>query len=511
MARYSLECLGSLKVQNSQFNGKKALLLLAYLVLEPGAKTSNELSELFFPGVRNSKGRLSDAKWKLNHHLDSANNEFEIVTRDYRTREVITDVQLLMEACDKGVSELETIKTLFCKGECFKEFKLGQNEDELSEEVREWILVWREKVNVRVWDVVLLAAGNLGDEGHLLIEEVYETTKTLPEHDIDYCYALLKVGGSYLTEIIKDRLDLESLMSEEEAQVLLEERNGKRIDFVGVQDVTQDSGDFVNDEATTTTTNHAEVGEDSSRAEKNSNVNPEGNAERGGSSVPPHLVDLNALLELIKSKLGSFHLPTTSTAKRQVISMPWSIVAPLLLLAFTVLVISVVMIYQYRDMRQISTVSASDSNVNQVSQSGENNTITITQGSPPMLASALPLEQRTLQVSSFVNSDICVTGGETLEIKASGSLSVGDWLGYVTPEGKDQGLFGVSLDSYNIVPKYSHGALLCKLTTEDIWRECGSEETFVAGNVGCLEFDINDIEKQNNSGAFSVTMTIRSN
>ncbi len=510
MARYLLECLGSLKVQNSQFSGKKPLLLLAYLVLEASEKKPDKLSRLFFHNVGNPKGSLSDAKWKLNHHIDGANTQFELVTKEYKPREVVTDIQLLVEACDKGVSELEAIKALFYKGKCFEDFEVEQNEDDsnedkLSEEIREWILVWREKVNVLVWDVVLEAAAS-SNEGYLLIEDVYEKTKTLPEHDIDYCYALLKVGGGYLTEIIEDRLDMESLMSEGEAQVLLEERRGERGDEARV---VLNSSEVISSEVTSSvspnmfTTENAEVEKDMGESEEN--INSEENTERERSSIPPNLVDLNALLELVKSKLGNFQLP--GATKRQVISMPLSVIVPLLLLAFAVMTISVVTVYQYRDMRQISSVSADNSNVNQISQSGENNTITITQGSTPTLASALLPEQRTLQISNFVTSDICVIGSETIGLEASGSVSVGEWLGFVTPEGRNQGLLGVSLASYNIIPHYSHGALLCKLTTESTWRECGAQETLVASEAGCLEFDINDLEKQNNSGAFSVTVT----
>jgi hypothetical protein len=227
MERYLLECLGTLRIQNANYRNKKALLLLAYLTLEPRVKGySNEvLAETFFPHAENPKGSLSTAKWSLNQQLGNEDKKAEIVTKDYKVNGVVTDIELLLEACEKGESKLETIKTLFYHGQCFEGLELEI--DDLSEELLEWIQYWREKVNSRVWEVLLDVAAKQGTKGHRLLEEAYKAAKTFPDHDVDFFYALLKIGGSHLTEIAAKEFGMKSPLSLEEAKALLEARQAR--------------------------------------------------------------------------------------------------------------------------------------------------------------------------------------------------------------------------------------------------------------------------------------------
>jgi hypothetical protein len=216
MERHLLECFGKLHIKGKEtYKNKKALLLLAYLLLEPKDKkhSSGTLASKFFPDAENPKASLSNAKWWLNDQLGE-----DVVSKSYQVQGVDTDIELLLAACDKG--ELETVKNLFFKGACFN--GLEQDAD-IHDDLQTWTHAWRERVERRVWEVLLAAAATQSSNAHHLIEETYETTQTFPEHDLDYCHALLKVGGSYLTDVVVARFKLEPL-SLEEAKKLLEER-----------------------------------------------------------------------------------------------------------------------------------------------------------------------------------------------------------------------------------------------------------------------------------------------
>jgi Trypsin-like peptidase domain len=110
----------------------------------------------------------------------------------------------------------------------------------------------------------------------------------------------------------------------------------------------------------------------------------------------------------------------------------------------------------------------------------------------------------SLQVSGYTQSGLCVNAGDMLEIEASGSIVVGSILGTASPDGIDV----IFSQIYNLVPEFSHGALLCKLDSESLWRECGSHASFVVENQGCLEFQVNDNDQGNNRGAFGVQVVI---
>jgi hypothetical protein len=114
---------------------------------------------------------------------------------------------------------------------------------------------------------------------------------------------------------------------------------------------------------------------------------------------------------------------------------------------------------------------------------------------------------QSLEVSSKVAPGICVNPGDTVTVAASGSIIVGPVLGSTTPDGLE---FPLS-ETYSLFPTFPHGALLCRLDTESFWRKCGSRATFEADVAGCLEFEVNDKEQVNNSGAFRVEVSVSGN
>ena len=130
--------------------------------------------------------------------------------------------------------------------------------------------------------------------------------------------------------------------------------------------------------------------------------------------------------------------------------------------------------------------------------------VTINQNSPL----PTPIASARFQIYDNSITNYCVDKGNVIWVAASGGIVVGSYVGSVGPEGTDSGVFGLSLDAYDIVPEFAHGALLCKVDTESQWRECGDELIFQARSNGCLQFDINDNDKANNRGAFDVEVFI---
>lgn len=124
-----------------------------------------------------------------------------------------------------------------------------------------------------------------------------------------------------------------------------------------------------------------------------------------------------------------------------------------------------------------------------------------------------PAPRGEIEVGSYTQAnDICVEAGDRLSIQAEGLMKVGDWVGdggYVGPDGTERGAFGVALgDDFDLVNPISHAALMCRLIGESEWRKCGSRSDFEAPLSGCLEFEINDNDPGNNSGAFTVYVEI---
>jgi len=133
-----------------------------------------------------------------------------------------------------------------------------------------------------------------------------------------------------------------------------------------------------------------------------------------------------------------------------------------------------------------------------------NGDVTINQNSPL----PTPIANPSFKIDDNEITNYCVETSNVIWVAASGGIIVGQYVGSVGPEGIDSGVLGLSLDSYDIIPEYAHGALLCKLDTESEWKECGKELIFQAKSNGCLQFDVNDNDKSNNSGAFDVEVFI---
>lgn len=103
---------------------------------------------------------------------------------------------------------------------------------------------------------------------------------------------------------------------------------------------------------------------------------------------------------------------------------------------------------------------------------------------------------------------LSVTKGQTVRIKAGGSIYTGDNVKYSTPAGKeylDSWPLPI-LDSYDIVGPYPHAALMYRVSPEERWNLCGNACTFSAPEEGLMtiEFLVNDKDQGNNKGSYSV-------
>lgn len=101
-----------------------------------------------------------------------------------------------------------------------------------------------------------------------------------------------------------------------------------------------------------------------------------------------------------------------------------------------------------------------------------------------------------------------VTKGQTVKIKAAGSIYTGDYVKYSTPVGKEylDGFPIPILDSYDIVGSYPHAALMFRISPEEKWKLCGNGRIFSAPEDGLMtiEFLVNDKDQGNNTGSYAV-------
>jgi hypothetical protein len=117
----------------------------------------------------------------------------------------------------------------------------------------------------------------------------------------------------------------------------------------------------------------------------------------------------------------------------------------------------------------------------------------------------------SLNINDFTTTDICVNKNDLITIEASGQIRVGAFVGTSDPDGRTAGLFGASLEAYNIVGEFNHAALLYRIQGESQWKVAGKRRQFVAGNPGCIQLQVNDNKKDDNYGNYIVEITVEKN
>lgn len=121
-----------------------------------------------------------------------------------------------------------------------------------------------------------------------------------------------------------------------------------------------------------------------------------------------------------------------------------------------------------------------------------------------------PYFQKIFMVDDFTNTKIRVEKGDRILINASGTINVGPVIGHSGPDGKESGIFGFSLLDYNIIKSYKHASLIFKVDdgNGNNWTNCGVGCEMNVEQAGFIYFDINDIDKRNNSGKYKVSLKI---
>jgi hypothetical protein len=114
-----------------------------------------------------------------------------------------------------------------------------------------------------------------------------------------------------------------------------------------------------------------------------------------------------------------------------------------------------------------------------------------------------------VDVEGYKRSSVCVRNGDVVTMEAEGHIRVGAMVGTSDPDGRNTGVFGLSLESYNIVSTINHAALMYRLQGEREWRLAGKRRRFKASKDGCIEFQVNDNIQDDNVGSYTVNITVQ--
>jgi hypothetical protein len=115
-----------------------------------------------------------------------------------------------------------------------------------------------------------------------------------------------------------------------------------------------------------------------------------------------------------------------------------------------------------------------------------------------------------VQVNGFKElNDVFVRTGDTVQIRASGSISFNKTGGSSDPGGRLTDQWTLPLRQYNLVHYIpQHAALLYRIGSGDKWRYAGKDITFIADQDGHLQFEVNDNNQSNNKGFYLVEVKV---
>lgn len=125
-----------------------------------------------------------------------------------------------------------------------------------------------------------------------------------------------------------------------------------------------------------------------------------------------------------------------------------------------------------------------------------------------------PRVSYNLKIGKDATTGIRVKKGETIIIKASGSIEVGSFVGTSAPGGIEgnKGPLGISLKRYNYFSTKNHGALCYRFNSLSNTWICYSnkqENKYKIQQDGRIEFKINDNDQGNNHGHYEVEIIIK--
>ncbi|GAB3491319.1 hypothetical protein GCM10027341_04140 [Spirosoma knui] len=103
--------------------------------------------------------------------------------------------------------------------------------------------------------------------------------------------------------------------------------------------------------------------------------------------------------------------------------------------------------------------------------------------------------------SSTQTAAMDVAKGDKITVAASGSITLGFFAGSGDPNGID------GFESYSVARELRHGSLIGRIGDGN-WFSVGTLKTFVAPADGPLQLQINDNDPSNNSGSFTVEISV---
>ncbi len=116
----------------------------------------------------------------------------------------------------------------------------------------------------------------------------------------------------------------------------------------------------------------------------------------------------------------------------------------------------------------------------------------------------------------LITKDFFTNKAGNIVIKSSGILTVGDFLGDSTPDGKDffEPIWGVRIPidkKYYLVPNFPHGSVMYKLNNDKDWKSCKTNCEFATkGNEYIvLSVMVNQIKSYANVGAYDVEINYK--
>lgn len=134
---------------------------------------------------------------------------------------------------------------------------------------------------------------------------------------------------------------------------------------------------------------------------------------------------------------------------------------------------------------------------------------------PTALPSTTPTQRAsgirwTFDVNRLLETGVEVQQSDIISVEASGTIIAGQFVGALGPDGKERlDALPFAIDpSYDVEQAFAHGALMVRIGSSGEWMLCGSSCEFNAPATGELQFGINDNNINDNSGSFTVTVTL---
>jgi hypothetical protein len=118
------------------------------------------------------------------------------------------------------------------------------------------------------------------------------------------------------------------------------------------------------------------------------------------------------------------------------------------------------------------------------------------------LVTAARLNSNSIKVTPWSNNtDIHLSKGDVISFNVSGSVKLGDFLGYKSADGLK------GYQSFSVYSRFNHGSLIGKIGDGD-WFFIGKSSKITAQTAGHLRLMINDKDRANNDGFFNVRYSI---